>query len=55
MEKGTVLEIILFQFHRQYAQVVTKVTEMETVLSHLNQSYATLDLSVMDQEAAFQL
>ena len=55
MEKEIVLVILQFQFHLQFAQVDTKVTEMETVLSHLNQSYVILDLLAMDQEVAFQL
>ena len=50
MDKEIVLEILQFQFQPQFAQVGTKVMEMETVLSHMNQSFVTLDLLAMDQE-----
>lgn len=54
MDKETVLEILQFQFHPQFVQVDTRVTVMETVLSHMSQSYVTLDLLAMDQEVVFQ-
>jgi hypothetical protein len=55
MDKEIALEILQFQFHLQFAQVDTKAMETETVLSHLNQSFVTLDLLAMDQEVASQL
>lgn len=55
MDKETVLVILQFQFHLQFAQVDTRVMEMETVLFHMSQSFATLDLPAMDQEVVFQL
>jgi len=54
MEMESALEILPFLFLLQYVQVDTKVTEMETVLSHLSQLCVTLDLLVTDKEAAFQ-
>ena len=55
MDMETVLVILQSQSQAQFAHLITKVTEMETVLSHLSQSYVILDLLAMDQEVAFQL
>jgi len=55
MDKEIALEILQFQFHLLFAQVDTKTMETETVLSHLNQPFVTLDLLAMDQEVASQL
>jgi hypothetical protein len=52
METEYALKILPFLI--QYVQVDIKVTEMETIVSHLNQLSVTLDLSVKDKEAASQ-
>jgi len=55
MDKETVSVILQSLFQLQFAQVDIKVMETETVSSHLNQSFAILDMLAMDQEVASQL